>query len=96
MTNKFDSRKGVLWSMDLKYHEFDGKCNYPLYEIVDEDTFYSIKYHGVSEIKRMFDVEQAKKWIRDQVRPFKVTDEYNKHEDRELYLRLRANRRFGC
>ena len=94
MTNKFDSRKGVLWSMDLKYNEFDDKCKYPLYEIVDEGKFYSIKYHGVSEIKIMFNLEEAKKWIRDQVEPYKIIDSA-KEGSRQLYLRLRANRKFA-
>ena len=87
MTNKFDSRKNVIWSVDLKYNEANGPAKYPLYEIVTEGIYYSIKYHGVSEIRKEYDLDRAKTWIREQLAPYKEI----RRTAESLYGKLKMN-----
>jgi len=53
----------VLWSMDLNYNCQEGTCKYTLYDIIQENSLYIVRYHGVCKMYTGNTVEQCKSFV---------------------------------
>lgn len=61
----------ILWSADLKYNEYEGECNFPLYAIAEDGKHFQILFHGVCAIRSAYTFEEAQTWVREKLEEYR-------------------------